>query len=138
MLPFPKYLDSIKANEKLSNTFDMNATHMVLADADLSSKEAKEMLQEMSDVKGVKFALGLDSLLGSSIPRDMIPGELTETLKQGDWQLILVQSEYKAATDEVNKQCTELNKIIKSLTNPHVNRRSTVYKRSDYNHRQRL
>ena len=88
----PKYLDSIKANEKLSNTFDMNATHMVLADADLSSKEAKEMLQEMSDVKGVKFALGLDSLLGSSIPRDMIPGELTETLKQGDWQLILVQS----------------------------------------------
>lgn len=114
----PKYLDSIKANEKLSNTFDMNATHMVLADADLSSKEAKEMLQEMSDVKGVKFALGLDSLLGSSIPRDMIPGELTETLKQGDWQLILVQSEYKAATDEVNKQCTELNKIIKAMTNP--------------------
>lgn len=110
----PKYLDSIKANEKLSDTFDMNATHMVLADADLSSKEAKEMLDEMSDVKGVKFALGLDSLIGSSIPRDVIPNELTETLKQGDWQLILVQSEYKAATDEVNKQCTELNKIIKS------------------------
>lgn len=110
----PKYLDSIKANEKLSDTFDMNATHMVLADANLSSKEAKEMLQEMSDVKGVKFALGLDSLLGSSIPRDVVPSELTETLKQGDWQLILVQSEYKAATDEVNKQCTELNKIIKS------------------------
>lgn len=110
----PKYLDSIKANEKLSDTFDMNATHMVLADADLSSKEAKEMLQEMSDVKGVKFALGLDSLLGSSIPRDVVPSELTETLKQGDWQLILVQSEYKAATDEVNKQCTELNKIIKN------------------------
>lgn len=110
----PKYLDSIKANEKLSDTFDMNATHMVLADADLSSKEVKEMLQEMSDVKGVKFALGLDSLLGSSIPRDVVPSELTETLKQGDWQLILVQSEYKAATDEVNKQCTELNKIIKS------------------------
>lgn len=110
----PKYLDSIKANEKLSDTFDMNATHMVLADADLSSKEVKEMLQEMSDVKGVKFALGLDSLLGSSIPRDVVPSELTKTLKQGDWQLILVQSEYKAATDEVNKQCTELNKIIKS------------------------
>lgn len=110
----PKYLDSIKANEKLSDTFDMNATHMVLADANLSSKKAKEMLEEMSDVKGVKFALGLDSLIGSSIPRDVIPTELTETLKQGDWQLILVQSEYKAATDEVNQQCTELNNIIKS------------------------
>lgn len=110
----PKYLDSIRANEKLTEEFDMNATHMVLADADLSSKDAKAMLNEMSDVKGVKFALGLDSLLGSAIPRNVIPSKLTETLKQGGWQLILVQSEYKVASDEVNSQCTELNRIIKS------------------------
>lgn len=109
----PKYLDSIRSNEKLADEFDMNATHMVLADADLSSKDAKAMLKEMQDVDGVKFALGLDSVLGSAIPRDMIPSELTESLKQGDWQLILVQSEYKVATDEVNRQCTELNDIIK-------------------------
>lgn len=109
----PKYLESIKANEKLADEFDMNATHMVLANADLTPKDAKAMLNEMSDVKGVKFALGLDSLLGSAIPRDVIPSELTDTLKAGNWQLILVQSEYKVATDEVNKQCTQLNDIIK-------------------------
>ena len=109
----PKYLDSIKANEKLAETFDMNATHMVLTDAEMSSKDAKAMLAEMSDVKGVKFALGLDSLLGSSIPRNVIPKELTDTLKSGEWQLMLVQSEYKTATDEVNEQCTRLNQIIK-------------------------
>lgn len=109
----PKDLDSIIANEKLSDEFDMNATHMVLANADLSSKDAKAMLNEMSDVKGVKFALGLDSILGSAIPRDMIPDEVTSQLKEGDWQLFLVQSEYKTATDEVNAQCEELNSIIK-------------------------
>lgn len=109
----PKYLDSIKANEKLADTFDMNATHMVLTDADMSSKDAKAMLDEMSDVEGVRFALGLDSLLGSSIPRNVIPKELTDTLKSGGWQLMLVQSEYKTATDEVNEQCTILNNIIK-------------------------
>ncbi len=109
----PKYLNSIKANEKLADTFDMNATHMVLADADLSAKDAKAMLDEMSDIKGVKFALGLDSILGSAIPRNVIPAELTDTLKQGGWQLMLVQSEYKAATNEVNQQCDELNSIIK-------------------------
>ena len=109
----PKYLESIKANDKLSDEFDMNATHMVLANADLKPKEAKAMLNEMSDVKGVKFALGLDSLLGSAIPRDVVPDELTDTLKAGDWQLILVQSEYKVATDEVNRQCTQLNSIVK-------------------------
>ncbi|MCI8293785.1 MAG: MMPL family transporter [Hespellia sp.] len=109
----PKYLDSVKANEKLADEFDMNSTHMVLVDADLKAKDAKSMLNEMSDVKGVKFALGLDSLMGPSIPRDMIPDEMTEKLKSGDWQLILVQSEYKVATDEVNAQCTELNRIVK-------------------------
>lgn len=113
----PKYLDSIKANEKLSDTFDMNATHMVLADADLSAKDAKSMLDEMSDIKGIKFALGLDSILGSAIPRNIVPEELTDTLKQGGWQLMLVQSEYKAATNEVNQQCTELNRIIKKYDN---------------------
>lgn len=73
----PKYLESIQANDKLSNDFEMNATHMVLADADLSSKDAKAMLKEMSDVEGVRFALGLDSVIGSAIPRDMIPEDLT-------------------------------------------------------------
>lgn len=109
----PKYLESIKANDKLADEFDMNATHMVLANADLPAKEAKAMLDDLSDVKGVKFALGLDSLIGSAIPRDVIPDGLTETLKAGDWQLILVQSEYKVATDEVNHQCTVLNDIVK-------------------------
>lgn len=109
----PKYLDSIAANEKLADTFDMNATHMVLTNADMSSKDAKAMLNEMSGVKGVKFALGLDSIICSSIPRNVIPEELTGTLKSGHWQLMLVQSEYKTATDEVNEQCSQLNQIIK-------------------------
>lgn len=109
----PKTLASIKANDKLSGEFDMNATHMVLADSGLSSKDGKAMLAELQDVKGVKFVLGLDSLLGSAIPRDMIPSEVTGALAKGDWQLILVQSEYKVATDQVNSQCTELNRIIK-------------------------
>ena len=109
----PKYLASIKANDKLADTFDMNATDMVLVKSDMSAKDAKAMLKEIKKVKGVKFALGLDDLLGSSIPRDVIPSELTETLKQGNWQLMLVQSEYKVASDEVNEQCTTINDIVK-------------------------
>lgn len=109
----PKYLESIQANDKLSDKFDMNATHMVLASSDLSSKDGKTMLSEMSEVEGVRFALGLDSVLGSAVPREMIPKELTENLKKDNWQLILVQSEYKVASDEVNRQCEQLNGIIK-------------------------
>ena len=109
----PKYLPSIQANEKLADEFHMNATHMVLADAELPSKDAKAMLKEMEHIKGVKVAFGLDSVIGAAVPRQMLPSEVTEALKSGEWQLMLVQSEYKVASEEVNQQCEELNTIIK-------------------------
>ena len=109
----PTYLKSIEANEKLSNDFDMNATHMVLADANLSSKKAKAMLDEMQDVKGVKFALGTDSIIGSAIPNEVVPEDMMDMLKKEEHQLMIVQSEYRAGTDESNEQCSKLQEIIK-------------------------
>ncbi|MDO4473797.1 MAG: MMPL family transporter [Eubacteriales bacterium] len=109
----PKTLRSVQANEKLSEDYNMNATHMVLAGSDLPSKDARAMLNEMQDVDGVKFVLGFDSLVGSLIPKDFIPEDVREILISGDWQLMLVQSEYKVASNEVNAQCEELNRIIK-------------------------
>ncbi|MDO4616913.1 MAG: MMPL family transporter [Lachnospiraceae bacterium] len=109
----PDSLPSVQANNKLSEDYNMNATHMVLASSELSSKDAKSMLKEMKEVDGVKFALGLDSVFGSSIPRSFIPDDVKEKLSSGDWQLMLVQSEYKVASDEVNAQCEELQNIVK-------------------------
>lgn len=109
----PETLPSVQANTKLSEDYSMNATHMVLASSELSGKDAKAMLKEMKAVDGVKFALGLDSIVGSSVPKDFLPASITEKLVKGDWQLMLVQSEYKVASDEVNRQCDELKEIIK-------------------------
>lgn len=109
----PKDLQSIIANTKLADEFEMNSTHMVLADANISSKDAKAMLDEMSDVKGVKFALGLDSIIGPAIPSQMVPDSVKEVLESDKWQLMLVSSEYKVASEKVNKQVTQLNHIIK-------------------------
>lgn len=110
----PEYLPSVQANKKLSEDYNMNATHMILASSNLPQKEAKAMLNEIKDTDGVKFALGIDSLVGSAFPKDYIPEDIREKLESGDWQLMLVQSEYKVASDEVNKQCNEINSIVKS------------------------
>ena len=109
----PLDLPSVQANTKLSEDYSMNATHMVLASSSLSSKDAKAMLKEMENVDGIKFALGMDSIVGSAIPKEYIPESVREKLVKGDWQLMLVQSEYKVASDEVNAQCDELKEIIK-------------------------
>lgn len=109
----PKDLESIQASEKLKENFDMNSTHMVLIDSDLKSKQTQSMLREMNEVDGVKFALGLDSVIGDAIPREMLPESVVSMLKSDKQQLILISSEYKLASDEVNNQCDELASIVR-------------------------
>lgn len=109
----PEELDSITANNKLNEEFDMGATHMILADSDLSSRDAKAMLNEIKNVKGVKLALGFDSLVGPGIPKDIVPDNIRDILQSDNYQLMVVTSEYAVASDEVNEQCTQINSIIK-------------------------
>lgn len=109
----PKSLDSITANDKLNEDFEMGATHMIIADSSLSSKDASAMLDEISKVDGVKMALGFDSLVGPGIPKEFIPDDVKEVMINGDYQMMLIGSEYAVASDEVNAQCEEINQIIK-------------------------
>lgn len=109
----PDDLPSIVANSKLNDSFNMNTTHIILADSQLSAKDAKAMVNEIEAVDGVKNVLGKSSILGPSLPEDMIPEEYLEDIQNDNWQMMLVSSEYKVASDEVNAQCDELNAIIK-------------------------
>lgn len=110
----PKDLPSIAANEKLNEKFDMNATHMLLINSDLPAKDVKHMTQEMEAVDGVNWVLGLNAMKGPSIPDEMIPSDLTDSLMDENWQLLLVGSQYKVASGEVNSQCEKLSAICKS------------------------
>ena len=109
----PEDLPSIQANTKLEETFDMNATHMLLIGADVPTKEIKSMTKEMKNVDGVNWVLGLNTIKGEAIPKDLIPEELTSSLEDDTWQLLLIGSKYKVASDEVNEQCDTLSDIAK-------------------------
>ena len=109
----PEDLPFVKANEKLSEDFNVSSTLMLLVDADTPAKQVKEMAGEMEKVDGVAYVLGLDSLLGDRIPEEMIPDSVKNTLQSGNWKLLLVNSEYHAASDAVNRQIDTLNGILK-------------------------
>ncbi|MDE7339524.1 MAG: MMPL family transporter [Lachnospiraceae bacterium] len=110
----PKDLPSIVANDKLNESFDMNATHMLLLSADLPTKDVKHMVEEMKEVDGVNWVLGLNSLKGDAIPDELVPADLADSLMSENWQLLLVGSQYKVASEEVNDQCRRLSAICKS------------------------
>ena len=109
----PKDIEYVIANTKLRDEFDIASTHMLLVDASTSSKDVHSMIKEMDEVDGVKYVLGLESVLDSSIPEAMIPESLTKILKSDRWELLLVNSEYKVASDLVNDQLDQLNAILK-------------------------
>lgn len=110
----PDSLESVQANKELAEAFNMNSTHMILVTNDQSDKDTRNMMTDIESIDGVKFCLGLDSIIGAGIPSNFIPSEVTEALKSDDWQLILVGSEYEVASDEVNNQCTEIENTIDS------------------------
>jgi predicted RND superfamily exporter protein len=110
----PKDLNSVIANTKLDEEYNMATTHMLLVDADMEPKEVNSMLDEMGKVDGVSFSMSLDTLIGPSIPREIVPESVTKILKSDKWQLMLIGSEYKVASDEENAQIDELSKILKS------------------------
>lgn len=110
----PASLDSSKANEKLSKDFDMKSVYMVLLKDGLSSKEKSTLLNEIEDVKGVKWALGLDSVMGGLVPEDILPSDLRKTLQTDNYEIQFVCSDYSAATDEANAQIKKITKLVKS------------------------
>lgn len=109
----PEDIEYVIANSKLSEEFDIASTHMVLVNADLPAKQVRQMSREMENVEGVKYVLGLESILGARVPEEILPERLVSTLKSGNWELLLINSEYKVASDKVNQQIDELNAILK-------------------------
>ena len=108
----PKDLPSVIANTKLKEDYNMNTTHMILVDSSGAGSDVKKMSQEIEKVDGVKWVLGLDNLVGSGVPADMLPESVTGMLKNDKYQLLMVNSTYKVATDKVNKQIEQIDKIM--------------------------
>ncbi len=109
----PKDMANVVANTKLQEDFNMGATDMLLTDANLDSDDMRAMIRELEQVKGVKTVLGMEAVVGPLVPEEMIPDSIEKILKSDNWELTLIGSEYKTATDEANAQVDELNAIIK-------------------------
>lgn len=109
----PEDMDYVIANEKLSKEFEVASTHMVLVDADTPQDAVRKMTDEMEQVDGVKYVLGIESMIGRQIPKEILPDKLLKTLQSENWELLLINSEYDVASDAVNEQIERINSILK-------------------------
>ncbi|MCR4621975.1 MAG: MMPL family transporter [Clostridiales bacterium] len=109
----PQDIDFVIASHKLRDEFDIASTHMALINASLPQKDVAAMIDEMEKVDGIKYVLGLETILGDSVPKELLPESVTKLLESDRWELLLMNSEYHVASDAVGEQINTLNKILK-------------------------
>lgn len=109
----PEDLDSIVALNKMKNDYNMASTHFIVVKDDLSKQNVNGLVSDLKDVDGVNSVLGLDSLAGLTIPDSVIPDKLKENFNKNGYQMIMLNSEYQTASDEVNDQVNKIEKIVK-------------------------
>ena len=109
----PEDIDYVISNSKLREDFNIASTHMILVDSSLPAKSVKNMMDEMETVPGVKYVLGLESVIGSRVPEEILPDSVRSIVESDRWELLLINSEYKAASDAAGEQIDTLNTILK-------------------------
>ena len=109
----PDDLNSVIASTKLKDDYDIASQHIILIDADMTQESVREMTESMKNVDGVTMTMSFDTLIGNSVPEEVIPDSVKNIMKSDKWQMMLVGSEYEVASPEINEQISQLSKIMK-------------------------
>lgn len=109
----PSDMEYVVAETKLEEDFHAGSTDVALISTKMNEENVRQMLSELGKVGGVKYVLGLETLIGERVPAEFLPESVTEILKNDNYELVLVGSEYTKATNEGNAQANTLNEIIK-------------------------
>ena len=109
----PKDLDSVIATNKLKSQFNMASTHFIIADDKIPSYKMENMVTELKELDGIKSVLAYDDIVGPAIPDDFVPQKIQDICKKDGRQLVMINSEYKAAEDNENEQIDKMTTIVK-------------------------
>jgi len=109
----PQDLDSIVSLNKMKKDYNMASTHFIVVRDDLSNQSVNNMIDEVEHVDGVNNVLSLNSVTGLTLPSKVLPDKLKDNFNKNGYQMIMLNSEYQTASDEVNKQIDDIDKIVK-------------------------
>lgn len=109
----PETLESISANKELKDKFNIVSPEMIILDSNVKTSDVTNMIKEIKNIQGIDFALSLSEFEKLGLSENVIPDELLKIFKSGKYQMVLVNSIYEVASDEINNQITLVNDIVK-------------------------
>lgn len=109
----PTYLDSVSANDELKDKFGLVSMELLLVDKNIPDYKINSMLAEIERLDGIEWTIGYSKLSDLGIPKEFLPDDLLSIFQNDKYQMILINSSYEMATDELNNQVNEVSNIIK-------------------------
>lgn len=109
----PNSLPSVEANTVLKEEFNMVSTEIALVNKDMPDYKLNEMLSKIEKIDGIEWTISYSKIAGTEFPIEMVSSDIKSVFQNGDYQLVLINSKYEMATDELNDQVDKVNEIIK-------------------------
>ena len=110
----PDTLESVQANNELADKFNMTSIEMLLIDKDIPDAKLNDMLEQIDNIDGIAWTLSYSKITKGTIPLEMMPDKIQDMLVSDKYQLVLINSEYEMATNELNEQIGKVNEIVKA------------------------
>ena len=109
----PSTLDSVSANTELKDKFGITSMELLLVDKDMPDYKANEMIEKIDELDGIEWTIGYSKIGSLGIPKTVLPNDILEIFQSDKYQMILINSKYEMATEELNNQITKVNEIVK-------------------------
>ena len=100
------------ATKELKEKYDMMSQSMILVDNNTPSYKVNEMVKELKEIEGINAVISPSTLTELGIPEIAIPEKLKQIFKTDKYTMIIINSTYDIATDELNNQIDEINKVV--------------------------
>ena len=107
----PESLDSVVGTNELKDKFDMTTSHFIMVDKNLPGSKTEDMIDEMEQLDGISSVIAYEKFVGPMVPSELEPQAVSDILETDQYKLILVNSSYRSATDEINDQIDKLYEI---------------------------
>ena len=108
----PETLDFNVANKELADKFGIVSPEIIILDKGVKSSDIEELSTKLKSVDGIDMVASGAEVMESGLYSAILPSDVRRILDNDKYQLMIINSTYEIASDELNNQVEEVNNIV--------------------------
>lgn len=108
----PETLDFNVANKELADKFGIVSPEIIILDKGVKSSDIEKLSTKLKSVDGIDMVASGAEVMESGLYSAILPSYVRRILDNDKYQLMIINSTYEIASDELNNQVEEVNNIV--------------------------